>query len=907
MAIPYIRLGFREIPCDFCVFNELRIIYNCLLFLIGHTGGCTKSPKYPINPKTLKKEKLTDKRCIRQASSIKKDLSNAENSMAIKTIRGRSTLQNVAIYFALLIGVNAIGFGVFYAIQQQQAAQLAALKGDIDHKERLYHELSSQLGYGQFIHNFKNYLLRGESDYRTETYSQQFTQNVQTIKDVLANYRQLPNLNPIEIDALKGVEDMVETYQANFAKAVEFKQAGMTISEIDALVKVDDRPAIQALEAWYDYIESSSMGQLKALHNETLQEQRIELIAVFLLSLLVTILAFEFFIRRSLVRPLMNLQGKLSAVCDAQGRVNLDIQIPMEGARELKIMEFHLKNMMTRLRENQRFMQTIKTVVDQSSGNIMVADNDLNITYMNASILATLKHVESDIQKMLPHFKADDLVGKNIDIFHVNPAHQRKLLGSLKETYVAKLTLGELHLQIIVNPIWGAEGERIGFVTEWKDVTQSVKLEQMQQVVENNLRVMVEKAAKGHLGERIDVSTLDGFIHDLGEQINGMSIAMHDAIMKFAEVMEHMAQGDLTLRVDGHYEAQFAQMQAAMNDSLNNLSRMNAQVLVSLDEVTRAIQTTSQRNSDLSSRIQQQAASIEETAATMEEMTAAVRNNAQNAQQANQLTSQAALKTDEGAGIMKRTIEAMQQIKESSSQIEQIIGLIDSIAFQTNLLALNAAVEAARAGEHGRGFAVVAGEVRNLAGKSAEAAKDIKQLIDRSVNQVEQGTRLAEQSGTSLAQISQAIRQVTEMVGDIATSSIEQAQGIEQLNQAIVSLDKNTQENAQLVELSASSAQNIADQSKALLAQMQQFRIAQSVINEVKAQGAPSAVHSLTPAATKAASVSALAAPKTVKATPSAASSKSVSKQGAQSVDKAAVSPAKSNKPVVESDSWEEF
>ncbi len=196
--------------------------------------------------------------------------------------------------------------------------------------------------------------------------------------------------------------------------------------------------------------------------------------------------------------------------------------------------------------------------------------------------------------------------------------------------------------------------------------------------------------------------------------------------------------------MEGDYEADLGAMQAAINQSLDNLSMIMAQVNVSIQEIAEDIQATTERNSNLSSRLQEQAASIEETAATMEEMTAAVRNNAQNAQQANDLTVQASDKMGEGAQIMQQTIHAMQEIKASSDQIEQIIGLIDSIAFQTNLLALNAAVEAARAGDHGRGFAVVAGEVRNLAGKSADAAREIKTLIERSVSQVENGTRLAE-------------------------------------------------------------------------------------------------------------------------------------------------------------------
>ncbi len=288
----------------------------------------------------------------------------------------------------------------------------------------------------------------------------------------------------------------------------------------------------------------------------------------------------------------------------------------------------------------------------------------------------------------------------------------------------------------------------------------------------------------------------------------------------------HLSKGDLTPRVEGDYEADLGAMQAAINQSLDNLSLIMAQVNVSVREIAEDIQATTERNTNVSSRLQEQAASIEETAATMKEMTAAVRNNAQNAQQANDLTVQASDKMAEGAHIMQQTIQAMQGIKASSDQIEQIIGLIDSIAFQTNLLALNAAVEAARAGDHGRGFAVVAGEVRNLAGKSADAAREIKTLIEQSVSQVENGTQLAEQSGASLDEINLSIRQVTERVSEIATSSLQQSQGIEQLNQTIVSLDRNTQENAQLVELSANSAELIAGRAKELVNRMHQFTIA---------------------------------------------------------------------------------
>jgi methyl-accepting chemotaxis protein len=229
----------------------------------------------------------------------------------------------------------------------------------------------------------------------------------------------------------------------------------------------------------------------------------------------------------------------------------------------------------------------------------------------------------------------------------------------------------------------------------------------------------------------------------------------------------------------------------------------------------------------LSERVQEQAAALEQTSATMNQMSSAVQNNTQHAFEASKLSVEVQTHADEGAQIMAQTIKAMSEIQDSSHKIADIVTLIDGIAFQTNLLALNAAVEAARAGEHGRGFAVVASEVRNLSQKSAEAAKDIKGLIDESVTRINHGTQLASSSGERLKVMNESVKQMSSMISQIASASEEQSEGIRQVHQAITQIDQVTQQNAALVEETSAASESMTNQATELSRNMAFFRTAQ--------------------------------------------------------------------------------
>ena len=301
-------------------------------------------------------------------------------------------------------------------------------------------------------------------------------------------------------------------------------------------------------------------------------------------------------------------------------------------------------------------------------------------------------------------------------------------------------------------------------------------------------------------------------------------------ISEAVKVAQTVAAGDLTSRIELKRKDETGQLLQALKDMNDSLVRIVGEVRTGTDVIATASKQISTGNLDLSSRTEEQASALEETASSMEELTSTVRQNADNARQANSLATSASEVAVKGGAVVAQVVDTMGSINESAKKIVDIISVIDGIAFQTNILALNAAVEAARAGEQGRGFAVVAAEVRNLAQRSASAAKEIKALIGDSVEKVDAGARLVDEAGATMGEIVASVKRVSDIINEITAAGNEQHSGIEQINQAIVQMDQTTQQNAALVEEAAAAAQSLQDQAASLSMVVSVFKLAPGTV-----------------------------------------------------------------------------
>ncbi|TQV84316.1 PAS domain-containing protein [Exilibacterium tricleocarpae] len=499
-----------------------------------------------------------------------------------------------------------------------------------------------------------------------------------------------------------------------------------------------------------------------------------------------------------------------------------------EGTRLGTVVEWNDKtDRLAREKEEQELSASnarVKQALDNVSANVMIADNDFNIIYLNESVAGMMRAAESDIRKQLTGFDAGKLIGANVDIFHKNPAHQRSMVGAMSSTYRGEIEVGGRTFSLIANPIV-VEGDRIGTVVEWNDRTAEV-------VIEHEIDAVVEAAGAGDFTRQISMEGKEGFFKNLSTGLNTLVSTIEVAMNDVLRMLGAMAKGDLSERITRDYQGSFGQLKNDANDTANKLTEVIGNIRGSATAITSAASEIAQGNADLSQRTEEQASSLEETASSMEQMTSAVKQSAENASQANGLASDAQQKAKEGGEVVSRAVSAMDEINAASKKISDIIGVIDEIAFQTNLLALNAAVEAARAGEQGRGFAVVAGEVRNLAQRSAGAAKEIKDLIRDSVNKVDDGTQLVNQSGETLQEIVAAVEKVSNMMREISDAAQEQTSGIEQVNTAVSQMDEMTQQNAALVEEASAAGESMAEQARSMSGMMDFFTVDENMVTD---------------------------------------------------------------------------
>ena len=430
----------------------------------------------------------------------------------------------------------------------------------------------------------------------------------------------------------------------------------------------------------------------------------------------------------------------------------------------------------------------IKNALDGCTTNVMIADRDGIIRYLNHSLQAMLSHAETDIRKELPNFDAKRLVGVNFDVFHKNPAHQRNLLGQLRAAHVAQIVVGGRTFGLTASPIIDEKGERLGSVAEWKDRTEEV-------AVEEELGAVVASASAGDFTSRLETAKKTGFFRQLCDSVNSLVGTCDTGLNEVLRVLSALAAGDLTEKITNDYQGTFGDLKNACNDTVDRLSATISEVSTTTEAILNAAEQVSATAQSISQAASEQAASVEESSASIEEMAASINQNSENAKITDGMAGKAAQEAVDGGVAVRDTVQAMKTIAQK-------IGIIDDIAYQTNLLALNAAIEAARAGEHGRGFAVVAAEVRKLAERSQVAAQEISGLAGNSV-------QLAERAGTLLNEIVPAIQKTSDLVQEIAAASSEQATGATQINSAINQLNQATQQNASAAEELAATAEEM--------------------------------------------------------------------------------------------------
>ncbi|WDJ78996.1 methyl-accepting chemotaxis protein [Xanthomonas campestris] len=603
-----------------------------------------------------------------------------------------------------------------------------------------------------------------------------------------ARAKSLTSDNPIQQERLKNLHAAYDEFKGHEDTLIALRKSNGEMSEVLTLFKAGHERAamgkIRQLLVDFEGQESGLLVKRSAALDAAKVRSRWSMIIGSGIAVLVALVS-GWLIRRRLINRL----GVASNVADAIAAGNLSIAVDSSGTDETGRLLASMSKMQMQLQKVSQGQLEMKRRHDQGELNYRVDEaafpgDYATIVRDNNDLAAAHVAVMMRLAQIMGRYAVGDL-SEDMDKL---PGEKAVLTNTMAQV---KINLGAMNHEI-------------------KHLAQS--------------------AANGDFSARGDA---ERFQYDFRVMVDSLNTLMSTAdgnLQSLSSLLQSIAAGDLTARMSGEFRGVFAQMRDDANATATQLAEIVGSIKTSAVSIKGAASEIAAGNQDLSQRTEQQAANLEETAASMEELTSTVKQNAEGARQANQLAIGAASVAAQGGDVVAKVVETMTGIEASSKKIADIISVIDGIAFQTNILALNAAVEAARAGEQGRGFAVVASEVRTLAQRSSGAAKEIKDLIDDSVQRVAEGSALVHTAGKTMGEVVASVQRVTDIMGEISAASQEQSAGIEQVNQTITQMDETTQQNAALVEEATAAARSLEEQAVQLTEAVAVFKTDNRVV-----------------------------------------------------------------------------
>lgn len=779
---------------------------------------------------------------IRAAESLYRDLNSGKSKVKLdagevvqpnllttiqrtfRDISVKSKLNTLVVSSVLSIGLLAFygtyGLSITRDVVKTDTQAIQAYMQNIDFSRE------AQIAFKAQTHEFKNILLRGQNPDALLKYTKDFdlqaqkvSQNLHALHDAMDKMQQTEQVKMVA-DYIQAHEKITKQYY----DALKSYQVGNidSIFTVDSMITGMGRSFSGEIEKLVIFnkneIEQRRLARQNAL--ETISNQFKTNTTAMGVTIALILFFWSFSTSRSVIERLHRAAKLITDVSEGK-----NIEVNAYSKNELgKIMQ-SIKMLGVKMRfeaaEDRREateMRRIKLALDEVRLPVTLSNSQNEFIYMNNAAYKMWQGISSEIAKRFPDFSVDGMYGGSLAQYFETEQDRTDFSTPQEGGRQMLINLAGRKFHLTVFWVYDDRGIYVGRATQWKDVTAELAMQvQISQIV--------SAASEGNFKNRVEVLENEGFFKQLADGLNVLLSTCEQSYADMADIFDALSHGDLTHKIITQYEGEFETIKNNANHTVEKLTEIVEKIKNITSSLNNSSREIAQSSNNLSNRTTQQAHAIEETAASMHELTSTVEANTENANNANDFVIGASNVATKGVNVIHQVVSTMEEIHESSRKIVDIISVIDGISFQTNILALNAAVEAARAGEQGRGFAVVASEVRSLAQRAASAAGEIKNLINDSVGKIEDGSKLVVNAGHTMEDIVGSIRTVTEMIGQINVASNEQNAGISLASQSILEMEEMTQQNAILVEQSASVSENLRNQAEDLALAVNYFKI----------------------------------------------------------------------------------